>query len=253
MTLFFDSKSDNRLRPYVEQFLKVLKVRTGDETPRLSLWFDNPEDLTSFDLEGLTVHNNWGNKGDPYLWNGLNIQPYKSRFSLRRRNVIPAYNEDHATASASFALLDQPFDEDDPGSFRQHFVVTVARATQYGEARDDLTFNTPFVPCLNEFYGRYFYFIYDEARSEPDTLSGGAVGIFETVGTSNLRISAFRVHDFIAAFFSADRNIGQAIRSSGANLLAYDSSIGWPSRMPSIEGSRRSKIDRGPRSGSELH
>lgn len=136
------------------------------------------------------------------VWNGLNIRPPSTRFSLWHRNVVPTYDETDRAALASFALPGQPFNEEDPEAHSQHFVVTV-EASHYGSARDDLTFSTPFLPGLNEFYGRNFHFNYAEARSVPGNFGRGAVGIFETVGAQRLQVGAFRVHDFIRTLFSS--------------------------------------------------
>lgn len=119
-----------------------------------------------------------------------------------RRDVIPSCDESETGASASFALPGQPFDEEESDARYQHFVVSV-ETTQFGSARDDFTFNTPFLPLLNEFYGRYFHFIYDEARSEPGFLGRGAVGIFETVGTQRLQVRSYGVQHFIRALFDS--------------------------------------------------
>lgn len=146
----------------------------------------------------------------------MNLQPCKLRFASWHRSVIPSYQESESGASVAFALPGQPFDEEDANAQSQHFVVSV-EAGQYGSASDDLTFTTPFLPSMNEFYGRNFYFIYDEARSEPGFFGGGAIGIFESVGTEQLHVRAFRVHDFIRALF--DSFSIKVVRSDPPGLL----------------------------------
>jgi hypothetical protein len=115
------------------------------------------------------------------IWNGLNVIPVRPRFSFWHRDVIPSYSENSDGAVASFALSDQPFDFEDPTALGQRFVATVD-ANQYGPASEDLTFNTPYITRLNEFYGRNFYSEYDGARSEPGDLGLGAVGLITRLG-----------------------------------------------------------------------
>ena len=82
--------------------------------------------------------------------------------------------------------------DDDPLALDQRYVVTVD-AEQYGAGLDDRTFATPFVPKLNEFYGRNFYGSYDHARAEPGSFGRGAIGIISTVGKQQLAISVYRL------------------------------------------------------------
>ena len=86
-------------------------------------------------------------------------------------------------------------------SVDQHYVVTVD-AQQYGAGLDDRTFSAPFVPKLNEFYGRNFHFKYDEARTEPGSFGRGAVGIITSVSTQRLSVNAIRIHEWLKAFFA---------------------------------------------------
>ncbi len=135
------------------------------------------------------------------IWNGGNIRPLRPQFSAWHRDVVSSFSETEARATASFALPDRPFDDDDPQVFDQTYVVTVD-AQQYGAGLDDHTFSTPFVPKLNEFYGRNFHWHYDEARAEPGSFGGGAVGIVTSVSTQQLSVNAIRIHEWLKAFFA---------------------------------------------------
>jgi hypothetical protein len=117
------------------------------------------------------------------------------------RDVVPSYIENEEGAVASFSLPDRPFEDDDPYVLRQHFVVSV-EADEYGFAPDEITFATPFIPRLNEFYGRNFTFEYDKARAESGSLDHGAVGVISSIGDQRLEIRAIRVHQWLQAFFA---------------------------------------------------
>jgi hypothetical protein len=131
----------------------------------------------------------------------LNVEPHKPRFSLQHRDVVPSYIETKGKATASFPLPDRPFSDDNAQAFDQKFAVIVD-AAQYGEPNAESTFNTPFVPRLNEFYGRNFYFKYDAARSQQGTFDAGCVAIITEISTQRLEISAFSVFDWLKEFFA---------------------------------------------------
>jgi hypothetical protein len=90
------------------------------------------------------------------------------------------------------------------GSLRQKYAVVVD-ATRYGPPDAELTFETPFVPRLNEFYGRNFHFEYDAARSQIGRLDKGVVAIISSILTQQLQVSAFRVFDWMKAFFALSK------------------------------------------------
>jgi hypothetical protein len=200
---FYDVAQAIRLRPFVEAFLDDLRESATGEANRVNFWSRAADWLpvsweADFDVTGLQACLCRAD-GDG-IWNGGNIRPRKPNFSAWHRDVVPSYIENEDGAAASFALPDRPFDEDDTLALNQHFVVSVD-ANQYGSA-DDLTFTTPFVPKLNEFYGRDFGSEYDKARAEPGSLGHGAVGIITSVGSQRLEIRAFRVYEWLRHFFA---------------------------------------------------
>jgi hypothetical protein len=133
-------------------------------------------------------------------WNGRNIIPVRPRFSRSHRDVISSYVEDDSGGVASFALPDRPFDDEDAAAFNQRFVVTV-NVLSYGQATNELTFSTPFVPGLNEFYGRNFYSEYDQARVEQEFPERGAIGLITRIGNQRIEIRAIHVDEWIRHFF----------------------------------------------------
>jgi hypothetical protein len=97
-------------------------------------------------------------------------------------------------------MPDRPFDDDDVQSLSQKFVVVVD-AQQYGDD-GDLTFETPFIPQMNEFYGRHFYYDYDAARAQLGSMGEGAVGIITSISTQRLEVRAYNSFDWMARFFA---------------------------------------------------
>jgi hypothetical protein len=202
--LFYDSNWVDRLRPFVDAFLAAIRRRSAETSKQVSFWSRTPDIWlegfrTDLDVTGLQPAPLSG--GGVSIWNGGNIRPVRPQFSASPRDVVSSFSETEGRATASFALPDRPFDDDDPDAFDQRYVVTVD-AQQYGAGLDDRTFSTPFLPKLNEFYGRNFYWLYDEARAEPGSFGHGAVGIITSVSAQQLSVNAIRIHEWLKAFFA---------------------------------------------------
>lgn len=201
---FYDRTQESRLKPFVEAFLALVREDTTREPSRVNFWSratDGPPTQWSPDFDVTGIRPCLCRGYDDAIWNGGNIRPTKPQFTMWHRDVVPSYIENEDGEVATFALPDRPFDDDDPYVLRQHFVVTVD-ANQYGLPPDDVTFTTPFMPRLNEFYGHNFAFGYDKARAEPGSLEQGAIGIIASIGTQRLEIRAIRVHRWIQALFA---------------------------------------------------
>lgn len=210
--IFFDEGQAARLKSFANAFLETVRTRSLRNPAPMNFWSRtefSKDWKPELDVGGIQV---W--LRNARSWNGLDIDPNPPQFSVRHRDVVPSYSEAGGEPRASFALPDRPFD-DNVQSLRQKYVVVVD-ASQYGLSPDaNRTFETPFVPQLNEFYGRNFYFDYDKARAETGRLDQGAVGIITEVSTQRLEISAFSVFEWLHAFFSA---CGVEIERSEAGL-----------------------------------
>jgi hypothetical protein len=199
---FCDKSQKSRLGPSVDAFVAALRKNVAEVPNRIRLWLrtapDVPEQWTSgLDLTGFQEVLCIATEA---TWNDLNVIPVPPQFSYLHRDVVPSYAENADGGVASFALADQPFDYEDSAAFDQRFVVTVD-AKQAGPAPEDLTFNTPFVSRLNDFYSMNFQFGVSEARSELGFLGQGAVGIVSRIGDQRLEVRAIRVQEWIRHFF----------------------------------------------------
>ncbi len=185
---FYDpAEQSNRLRSSLEAFLAALREApqggTNHPNHHLNLWCRSmeklPQWMSELDLSGFALSQCAGDAHED--WNGHNIRPGRPKFSFWHRDVVPSYAENDEGAVVSFALPDRPFDPDDPSSLGQRFVVTV-EASPFGRGTDDLTFNTPYLPRLNNFYSEKLRFGFKEVRSELGHYGRGAIGIITTVG-----------------------------------------------------------------------
>lgn len=202
--VFYDQAYGVQLKAFTNAFLERFRKPSIDGEAEFNFWIrgDRPLDESwkpDLELADMAVSLNDGRGA--LLWNGMNVIPQRPQFSLMHRDVVSTYAESDGKADAVFALPGRPFMADDAQSLRQKYAVVVD-ATRYGTPDADLTFETPFVPRLNEFYGRNFHFDYDSARSQISRLDKGAVAFITTISTQQLRIHAFRVFDWMKAFFA---------------------------------------------------
>jgi hypothetical protein len=200
---FYDQTASARLGAFANAFLNTFRGRVPGVPGRVNFWMRRtvaPDEAWQPDLDLTDIPIALADGRGEAIWNGLNLQPSRPRFSAWHRDVVPSYTQSAGEATASFALPDRPFDDDDVQSLSQKFVVVVD-ADQYG-TQGDITFETPFVPEMNEFYGRNYYHNYDAARSQLGGNDKGAVGIITSISTQHLKISAYRVFDWMTQFFA---------------------------------------------------
>jgi hypothetical protein len=216
---FYDHTRRIRLKPYVDAFLSNLREHPIEEPNRLSIWGPSlapPWEPASVDLDLSGLQLSVCGNADAHTWGEMNLNPRRPQFTVWHRDVVPSYTEADGAATASFALPDRPFDDEDVRALNQCFVVTID-AHQFGSTSDDLTFETPYVPRLNEFYGRNSHFDYDKARVERRSFGRSTVGFITTIGDQRLQINAYRVHDWIKTFFEL---FGIAVDRSEPGLRA---------------------------------
>jgi hypothetical protein len=201
--IFYDQGHGARLKSFANAYLAKLCGSTLGESPRVNIWIRRDrtaDDSWKPDLElGDLPISLCDGRGDS-LWNGMNIEPHTPHFSIWHRDVVPSYSETEGKANASFALPDRPFSDEDVQALSQKFAVVVD-ASQFGGPDAKLTFETPFVPRLNEFYGRKFYHDYDAVRSQVGRFDRGSVSIITAISSQRLEVTAFRVFDWMKAFF----------------------------------------------------
>jgi hypothetical protein len=200
---FYDEAQATRLKPFANAFLDKLRGASIGGAGRVNFWVRRERTLDQNWKPDLEIHDLplglCDGRGDG-IWNGLTLQPSRPQFSSWHRDVVPSYMEADGKAEASFALPDRPFDDDDMQSLSQKFVVVVD-STQYGLSDSDLTFETPFVPQMNEFYGRTFYHDHDAVRAQQGSLGKGSVGIITPISTQRMQIRAYRTFDWLTHFF----------------------------------------------------
>lgn len=198
-----DAENPARHTKFLNGFISSVHQKLLEEDDHLKIWATSDK-FDAIDLKKAGIELNGLKEGrcriDGAVWNGMNIRPVKPEFTRWHHDVVPSFVDSGAKQKASFSIPQKPFD-DERGAWRQQYVVSVT-ARQYGELPiDGLTFNTPYVPQMNEFYGRNFHFEYDKARAEEDSLDRGKIGIIKDVNDQQLTIHAISTHNWIKEFF----------------------------------------------------
>lgn len=192
--MFYDPNQATRFEPNLPDWLDLLRSRPKgrfESENEIAIWFK--ESMPEFDVgvfgQGLrlcTARNG--------TWNGLTVKAPCMYFS--EGSVLAAIGEDFAgLPKLAFQLPPKPFNED-TRLYDQHLVVSINPGIGlFGNER--ATLQTPYVPELNEYYGRQYYFEWNKARVEPE-----GMGIISSASRSDLSINALDVVELVKRVFS---------------------------------------------------
>jgi len=192
--LFYDPSQKARLDPLKNAWLgrltEWISKSSGRRFPenRIAIWSKDRNSLIPSDI---LSQNRMRCTADEHIWNALNITPQIVHF--KEHSVLASVTDDYPPR-AIFQLPEKPF-LDDPQLMHQHLVVSVHALVDISS--ELATFSPPFIPELNEHYGRKFYYSYNQARAEPS-----GVGIITSTTTNNLTLRALDVQELIQKIFS---------------------------------------------------
>jgi hypothetical protein len=206
--LFFDPAHEARLRGLVDAYLAVLRDRPEDPVgwrDQIGLWSKPGTivDVGSFGANAMRMME----VGDG-TWNGLNIQP--PLMYIDEHSALASLSDSRGIPSLSFELRPKPF-YSEPEFHGQDVVVSVRPLIDVGR-NEDTTFRYPYIPELNEYYGREAHFSYNEARAEREGL-----GIVTSVTRDDLTIQALRKRELVSKIFLA---FGMKAEPSEAGRIA---------------------------------
>jgi hypothetical protein len=218
---FYDPVYDGRLRPFLDAYSAALRSRPKRHqwSHEITIWqkdSDVTHDLGIFGLD-LSI-----SAFDPVLFNGLNLNPPAKTFA--RRSVLGASQESGLGTSVTFQLPEKPF-RSDIELHSQHMVVSVT-----GPNIGDAMLTPPFIPQLNEYYGRKAYSLYNCARAER-----GSIGIVQNVTSEQLTLTALPFTQVLTKTFEI---FGMAAKPSQAGLV----SARLIDQMGGIQGCRVFKL-----------
>ena len=191
--IFFDPQHQARLGEMARAYIKLLKRRPREDRAfeaELGIWSKEGRavDLAAF-KEVESFARTEIREG---TWNGLNLKP--PLMWIEDERVLGSRSESDGIPSLTFELREKPFYEEHE-VHTQHYVASIDPLA-FGEG-EQVTFNYPFLPELNDFYRREAC-LADGIRSGRDGL-----GVITDVGTEALTIRALRPRSLIASIFEA--------------------------------------------------
>lgn len=191
--LFVDPAHDARFAPLRDGWLEVLAQRPPSRFKldnAVGLW---AKEGTKFDASKFgadRIHHGL----DEVNWNGMNIRVPCMYFS-EGRALASVSADSGGKPRVSFLLPRKPIDED-AEVHEQHFVIGINPGIGlFGNER--ATLHTPYVPELNEYYGRECHFDWNKARVEPDGL-----GIIASVDQDHVSLKSLSVNALFTRLFA---------------------------------------------------
>ena len=206
--IFFDPKHEVRLGEMTRAYVKVLKERPREDKrfeADCGIWSKRGAQVDLKALAAESVMRVEIGDGDG-MWNGLNLKP--PLMYIEDERVLGARSENDGIPSLTFELREKPFYEGHE-VHTQHYVASIDPLA-FGEG-EQVTFNYPFLPELNDFYRR-------EACLADGIRSGrNGLGVITDVGTETPTIRALRQRSLIANIFEA---FGMKAQVSEAGRIA---------------------------------
>lgn len=206
--LFFDHTFSDRLDDLRTDYVAMLQARPKSPRVlegRIAIWSQGESDkldLSGFGGDLLKCSMNFA------TWNGLNVKAPIMHFG--EKSVLATVGQTSGKTRLSFPLPDKPCS--DKGHPRQqHLVASIAPGIGLYD-NERATLMTPYLPELNEFYGRNFYFEYNKARVEPE-----GIGIIINAWREDLSLSALDVTSLISRIFEV---AGMRVKPSQPGLIA---------------------------------
>jgi hypothetical protein len=206
--VFYAPAQASRLDGVKDAFLAALRKRPGNPVGwrnQIAIWAKTVEALQQNNFGPDTV----GSVVTPGIWNGLNVVP-PFMYIRDEQSVLASLTESGTSLSISFQLPDKPF-SDDSGFHNQAVVVSVRPLVDVARAKES-TIRPPYIPELNEYYGREAHFSRNEVRSEQEGL-----GIITGLTRNDLTIHALPNRELIGKLFNA---FGMKAQPSVPGLIA---------------------------------
>jgi len=222
--LFFDPQHEARLGEIAHAYVKILGERPRDDKrfeADFGVWSKEGRevDLKAFKAERVMrveIHEG--------IWNGRNLKP--PLMYIEDERVLGLRSEHEGVPSLTFELREKPF-YDEYELHTQNYVASVDPLA-YGED-EQVTFNYPFLPELNDFYRR------EVCRTDGVRSERNGLGLITDVTTENLTIHAVTRRALIANIFEA---FGMKSQVSEAGRIA----LRVIQQMGGVQGCRVFKI-----------
>lgn len=208
--IFYDPAHAARLDHLRDQWLGRVAPQTGSQPigpawrQGIAIW--SRSDPKTLDLAGFGEQKMFSSV-NPVIWNGLNVRAPIMMFGSE--SVLASVDDAKEPPTIAFMIPNSPL-KDDGGLSDQQYVVSVDPGIGLlGNER--FTLHPPFLPHLNEFYGRNGVVRWNKARAEP-----GSLGIVVGGSAHDLTIRAIETRKLFEEIF---KSVGISAAPSPAGLV----------------------------------
>jgi hypothetical protein len=132
----------------------------------------------------------------PVSWNGLNIKPALRHWE--EQSALGSVDDADGRPSLTFALPEKPVYRH-PYLSHQHIAISI-RGSDPWTFRGAATFFPPYVPELNEYYGRELHFHYARIRSEPRSI-WNSVSLLTDISDTDVTLRALPTVEIASRLF----------------------------------------------------
>ena len=167
----------------------------------------------------------------PVSWNGLNIKPALRHWE--EQPVLGSDEESERRPALTFALPEKPVYEH-PQLSQQHIAVSI-RGSDPWTFRGTATFFPPYVPELNEYYGRELHYHYARVRAEPRSI-WHSISLLTNISDADVTLRALPTAEIAMRLFGRFGIVATASRAGQitSRLIA---------QMKGLQGCRVFKIE----------
>ena len=160
--VFFDSRHGDRLSPMLEshkRWIESLPAAPWRDRGQITVWGQDHLEGRDLSVIGDRIMRH---DIDDVIWNGLNVEPARPYWD--KHSVLGSVDESGPTPSVTFALPEKPT-YDSQEITGQYIALSISGFDRFVRDRN-VTFFPPYLPDLNQYYGRELYFHYAQARAE---------------------------------------------------------------------------------------
>ena len=207
--IFYDPRYQERLARFTDSFVESFRKRPSKGMtfePQMTVWSKQGRDvdLTPFKLDQIQLR-----LVSTTTWDGFNFKP--TRFHLgREKSAFGSLTENGSEKELSLHLPEKPFFDED--QLHEQKAVASISAVGLDATEDESVLRVPYLPILNDFYGRRMYFDSKKIRVERDGLA-----VIEPITKSHINLRSIPKRELVAEIFKV---FGMKAEISGPGRIA---------------------------------
>jgi len=201
--LFYDSDYKDRFDECRSEFLKSLRSRPKGRLPienHIGIWSKSStdEDVKAEFTNSIICH-----RVGEHTWNGFNVRVPATY--INETSVLANIPTDDNSKYFLVPLAEKPYFSDIVDHYSEHLIVSIDFGVRFSN-NSDSTLNTPYLPQLNEYYGRNLHFKWNQVRVGID-----GIGIIIDACDNDVSLKILGVFSLFEAIFKcANLKINQS-------------------------------------------